>query len=102
MVQMKYTGIKDAREITEQDFAAIPSGLGGPLTQQSVTWDAFNLYTAEVSEDAAKWLESSYPGDFARISKKEAKEQEKIAEANLAAQIMPDRQVEEEPLEPEA
>lgn len=92
MVQVKYLGEVDSREISKEDFAAIPSGLGGPLDHDTVTWDASNVYIADVNEEVAKWLERSYPNDFKKLTKKEAADSKKAATASL----MPDQEPEEE------
>lgn len=76
---LKYKGSRDARSITQDEFAAIIPDMGGPIDHETVVWDGDNLYTAEVKTNAADWLMENYPGQFEKTTKKEHEEELKAA-----------------------
>jgi len=76
---LKYTGNRDARSISREEFAAIIPDLGGPIDNDDVVWDEMNLYTADVKNATGEWLLQNYANQFEKTTKKEHEEELKAA-----------------------
>jgi len=86
---VQYVGPSDVRTITADDWKTVDEGRGGPVENDTVTWDDDNLFIAEVTDAAGEWL-VRYDPEFkvappAAVEEQLEEEAEEILEEEEAA-----------------